>query len=344
MSKSSKRRLAAAAIKNAQAESTPQRGIGLQTDVPSPSPSTASLCRSATLPLSPASALNTHNSPLPESSVLSVPSDPYVLSPSASSPPLNSQFSTFNSPSNSPSPEISNLKSSDYLSSPPFTKPSEFFKTHFEPHCPPENFDSVYLPPIVPDPNNPAGPIDSQLELYQSKLKPIFANLSPDDPNVERISHNYIIIMQIATVERLIHSLPGLSEKAMVETNNQIVRMLSIIERTNSRRARELREKDAAARRIIREQQRKERQAQKEAEAIARAQRNQQREENRRQREQLKADRAAQKHELAMRKLDLKERDIKALAKENDSKEKLDHHSPGKPADSIAPSAPVPNV
>ena len=241
--------------------------------------------------------------------------------PCSSSPP---------SPSTSPLPP--SAPSTQYSALHP---PSPFFTEFLEPFCPPQQVDFIELPPIPPDPNHPSA-INCQLHDYQAKLKPIFAKLSPDDPNVERINHNYVIVMQIATVERLIASLPGLSEKAMVETNNQIVRMLSIIERTNSRKSREQREKDAATRRIIREQQRKDRQTQKQAEALARNQRTQQREEQRRQREKAKAERAQQKHELVVRKLDLKERDI--IARE--SEQKREHHDSVKPPNT--PAAPKP--
>ncbi len=303
MSKSSKRRLAQAAIFNAQSTAArtaksllqaasqtagTQRGTGTPAGVPCssspPSLSTSPLCHSATLPLPP-----------------SAPSTPHSA-----------------------------------LSSPP----SPFFTEFLGPFCPPQQVDFIELLPIPPDPNHPSA-INCQLHDYQAKLKPIFAKLSPDDPNVERINHNYVIVMQIATVERLIASLPGLSEKAMVETNNQIVRMLSIIERTNSRKSRELREKDAAARRIIREQQRKERQTQKQAEALARNQRTQQREELRRQREQAKAERAEQKHQLEMRKLDIKERNLTQLESEKNVEENLHHNSSAKPPEAMGPQSPV---
>ncbi len=351
MSKSSKRRLAIAAIKNAADAAIPHAtaadpAAALNQSLPN---SAKSLLQAAAQTAAFPSALNTQNSAHSQSSVLS---DPYVLSasPLDSSSPPNSQLSTLNSSSDSAlslpsSSDISNLKSdiasSSASPSTPRTlqemltdPPSEFFKTHLEPHCPPEQVDSILLPAILPDPNNPAGPIDSQLQLYQSKLKPVFAKLAPDDPTVERISHNYVVVLQIATVERMIHSLPGLSESAQVETNNQIVRMLFIIERTNSRRARELREKDAAARRIIRDQQRKERQAQKEADTIARNQRNKDREENRRQREQANADRAAQKHELAMRKLDLMEREMVVPEKGTAAEKPSHYHNPNESPDS----------
>ena len=371
MSKSSKRRLARAAIMNAaDTAAAPQRATDIPVGVPL---SLLGLPQQPTSPNSKTPLLDSARA----SSVLSVPSVPYVL-PDALSPALNSELSTFNSspshssPStmsrsspasggplspeppllnsqlptfNSHSPPASSTSSPPTAPSaplpldPPAPSESDFFKTHLEPHCPPQQVDFIELPPIIPDPNNPAGPIDSQLELYQSKLKPIFANLSPDDPNVERITHNYVIVMQIATVERLIHELPGMSESARVETNNQIVRMLSIIERTNSRKSRELRDKDAAARRLIREQQRKERQAQKEAEAIARNQRNKDREDQRREREKAKAELAAQKHELALAKLDLKERN--QIAREQANQEKLEHRNAAKSKESKPAPRPI---
>ncbi len=366
MSKSSKRRLAQAAIKNAA-------------DNPS-----AESCTPAQLTQAAgtASALTTHE-PASPSSALLVPSVLSGLSASGSDviPSLNLALSTIKLPSDPISrsaplvpcskSEISNFKSpSDSVSAPPLSPspspppaapasprgktlqeilaepPSEFFKNHLEPHCPPETGSrTTTYEPIISDPNDPAGPIDSQFDDYQAKLKPVFAKLSPDDPNIERIMHNYIITMQVATVERLIHDLPGMSEAAQVETNNQIVRMLFIIERTNSRRSRELRDKEAAARRIIREQQRKERQAQKEQEAIARTQRNQQRtkdrEEQRRQREQAKADRAEQNHQLAVRKLELKERNLNLRAQEKQLKEQQKHNKSAKSKKSLTAPRPL---
>ncbi len=347
MSKSSKRRLARAAILNAQPTTaaksllqaaSSQRGTGTRVEESPGRPGVP-------LPCSP--ALNS------EISKLKSPSE------SASAPSLlNSQLSTLNSSPDcnfapSSSFEISNLKSEIAApSSPPAapasprtgktlqqilaSPPSEFFKTHLEPHCPGYNLKPVLHPALPPHPVNPLDPIDSNFADYRAKISTIFKKLSPDDPDTERLLHNYTIVLHIATVERLISALPGLSESAQLETNNQIIRMLSIIERTHSRRARELREKDAAARRIIREQKRKERQAQKESEKIARDQRNKDREEQRRQREQAKADRAQQKHELAMRKLDLKERDL--TMRESQKQEKLEHRNATKPTESSAPA------
>ncbi|WP_395137580.1 hypothetical protein [Armatimonas sp.] len=173
---------------------------------------------------------------------------------------------------------------------------------------------------------------------YQAKLRSAMREWSPADPRIKTMLENYATIMQTVTLERLTSTLPTLSETAWVETNAQIIRLHSVMERTNSRLAREQREAAAQARREAREQQRKERQAQREIDTRAKEQRNKEREENRRQREQEKSIRADQRHQLAMRKLDLKERNLPV--REKGKQENLEHHNSANPTEMPTPQTP----
>ena len=161
---------------------------------------------------------------------------------------------------------------------------------------------------------------------YQAKLRTAMREWSPADPRIKTLLENYATILQTVTLERLNSTLPTLSESAWVETNAHIIRLHSVMERTNSRHARQQREIAAQARREQREHQRKERQDQKEAETIARNQRTKEREEQRRQREQAKADHAEQKHQALMRKLNLDNRERTVQEKEQKLEERIQHH------------------
>ena len=206
------------------------------------------------------------------------------------------------------------------------------------PRKPPSPFTDSTSPRGTQHPALPlTTPIQDEFTDYQSKLRAAMRECCPADPRIKTMLENYATIMQTVTLERLTATLPTLSETAWVETNAQIIRLHSVMERTNSRHSREQRDIAAQARRELREKQRKERQTQRDIDNRAKAQRATEREENRRQREQSKADRAEQNHQLAVRKLDLQE--LNLTMRGNKKQENLDHHNSTKPAESPTPAA-----
>ncbi len=363
MSKSSKRRLAIAAIKNAAdnqvaasctpAQLTQAAGTASALATQDPAlPSLGLLVPSGLSGLSDSSL----NSQL---STLNLPSD-LVSNSAPFAPPLNSEISNFKSPSDSESAsslplnsQLStlNLPSSSSAPSSPSTPLLSAARTSLIASLAPDPAlaaitpDQIFidLPPLPPDPPSaftglttgrttqdspvpPVTPVQDEFADFQAKMRAAMREWSPADPRIKTMLENYATIMQTVTLERLTTTLPTLSEEAWVKTNAQIIRLHAIMERTNSRHIRQQRDEAAQARREARELQRKERQAQKEQEAIARNQRNKDREEQRRQREQAKADRDEQKYQLALRKLELKERNVKLDEGEKTLDEKHEHH------------------
>ena len=332
MSKSSKRRLAKSMLAAAaQTAASPQRATDILVGVP---------LLSFPVPSPLNSQLSTLNSPSPQRAI-DTPVD--VLLPCSS--PLNSELSTFNSPSAPSSSELSSHKSPS-ASRPPTpplchsailpllpdpssaSSPNHSVTSPLSPSPPPLNsqLPTLSLPsdsaPSAPLPLDPsATPLQTELPHIQSRLRTAMREWCPSDPRFKPLLETYNSILQNITFERLASTLPMLDNKNWVETNKQIVRLHAVMERTHSRHSREQRERDTQVRREAREQQRIERQAQKQAEAIARnqriQQRDEQRKEQRRQHEQAKTDRALEKHELAMRKLDIKERDITIRGKKS---------------------------
>ncbi len=351
MSKSSKRRLAIAAIKNAA-------------DNP-----VAASCTPAQLThaAGTATALSTQNSALPQSLVPSVLSG---LSDSGAAviPSLNSELSPLNLPS-FPSPSTSSLRHSapsSLLSSAPSAPSCPLLAAAREtliqslapdPALAAITPDQIFidLPPLPPDlpsaftgltterttqdsPVPPITPVQDEFADYQAKLRAAMREWSPADPRIKTMLENYATIMQTVTLERLTTTLPTLSEEAWVKTNAQIIRLHAIMERTNSRHVRQQREEAAQARREARELQRKERQAQKEQEAIARNQRKKDRDGQRRQREKEKSEQAEQKYQLALRKLELKERDHIVRERKTSEESQRAHHNIEKPVSYSTPS------
>ncbi len=350
MSKSSKRRLTQAAIKNAA--DNPVAASCTPTQLTQAAGTT--------------SALSTQNSALPQSLDLLVPSGLSGLSDSSSSELSNLKSGIASSSDSSSNSEISNLKSaSDSVSTPTpllsAARESLIQSLAPDPALAAITPDQIFidLPPLPPDPPSaftgltaerttqdspvpPATPVQDEFADYQAKLRTAMREWSPADPRIKTMLENYATIMQTVTLERLTTTLPTLSEEAWVKTNAQIIRLHAIMERTNSRHVRQQRDEAAQARREARELQRKERQAQKEQEAIARNQRTKDREEQRRQREQARADRAEQKYQLALRKLELKERNLKLDEKEKQL-ENTQHSNFGKSSERPSPSSSVPN-
>ncbi len=346
MSKSSKRRLAIAAIKNVADAVIPHATAAESASALNPVlPNSAkSLLQAAAQTAGSPSALSPHHSALPSdpnsktplldsarsSSVLSVLSDPYVLSASPCETPLLAAARTSLIESLAPDPALAAITPDQICIELPALPPK-----------PPSPFTNSTAPTTThQSPVPPTTPVQDEFADYQAKLRSAMREWSPADPRIKTMLENYATIMQTVTLERLNSTLTTLSEEAWVETNKQIVRLHSVMERTNSRHSREQREIAAQARRDLREKQRKDRQAQKEADSVARNQRTKERDEQRRQREQAKADRAEQSHQLAIRKLELKERNLKLSERENQLEEKLKHNTTSKSAQSPAAQRP----